>query len=240
MTDESQLLLYAVLDNPGEDAPRSALADWLQENGETPFHRWYGEFIAAQLRREPWGDRNLWSDSLVGPVAKYLNVYGVQLRPHWDDATSPITYWRGVDPTLKSRLDSPLFEFHRGFCRRVSLTMDEFLRLVIVLFKRHPIEDVAIRNFGWSYFGATRYSGQVWRININNLPSTQSGRGGADYHLPVAFGGILDGGEEVANGYGDREYPTEADALAALSRACVAFGRKLARDARSLSSPNVL
>ncbi len=217
MLDESTLLLHAVLDNPDDDTPRSMLADWLQEYGETEFHRWYGRFIACQLAGKSWLDMNenpFWSDTLIGHASVHIKAHTLKVDGEL------------IHRRVESGLPPITFEVVRGFIRAVDITMGDFLRLAIVLFKRHPIQEVRIRGFG---FG--RLYGKL-RIYVNNLPSTQVSRDGV-YYLPVGFKSLLNGGNLTYNdGYGDRDYTGETEALADLSQACVAFGRMHAKGIR--------
>ncbi len=221
--DDATALLHAVLDNPGEDAPRASLADCLMENGPTEFHRYYGRFIACQLAGDHFQEK-LWLDTLVGPAALHMPDYAFQMWAHWGDALTPAVHHRGRNVANAS--DNPRLHFNRWFVRTVKMTMSEFLRLSLALFRRHPIEEVVVHNFG---FGRMR-SGK-WRIYVNNLESVQVARDGV-FYLPAAFKTLLKGGSVYHDHYGDREYDAEADALADLSQASVAFARNLERKSR--------
>lgn len=48
---ERQGLLRDILENPDDDTPRLAYADWLQEFGPRPIDHLHGQFIAAQVRQ---------------------------------------------------------------------------------------------------------------------------------------------------------------------------------------------
>ncbi|HEY1188570.1 MAG TPA: TIGR02996 domain-containing protein [Gemmata sp.] len=75
--------LAAILENPADDAPRLAYADWLRERDD-PFDRLHGRFIAAGLvlhhMREPVvGNEGPYYDAIRDASESGLQVLGLQL-----------------------------------------------------------------------------------------------------------------------------------------------------------------
>jgi len=143
------------------------------------------------------------------------------LHPAWSrDLYEWSKTWDKVGSPLVGSMNA--WEFRRGFFHRIEIIVLEFMRLVKVIFRHHPIQHVKLTDFGFGFPLRNKY-----RVRINNVPRVEHRNSGqfATY-FPVAFKGLLRGGDERPE-YGDREYDTEALAHEDISQACVAFGRQL-------------
>jgi uncharacterized protein (TIGR02996 family) len=111
--------LAAIIDAPGEDAPRLASADWLQEQDD-PERAARGEFIVLQYARE----RAPWDRALQASEDQLL-------RDH-----APA--WLGVPWEVVQRCS-----FRRGFVEAVAIDAVDFLAHAETLFRRHPIRSAS-------------------------------------------------------------------------------------------------
>lgn len=218
----------AVLENPGEDTHRLALADWLVEHGE-PAGRERGEFIAYQLDAAWHRERGEADSSRVSAAAEYPYRADVWPYEEWPDSA-----WTLFEMSVAAM--RPIFvRWRRGFIDRVSLAMHEFFRFAGRLFRTHPVEEIVLsdrvphragpRTFEW--LAHVRIA-EAWREAVT--PAA----------LPYNFADHLRGYRKVQTGNRGRRgprtardvtryaYPSEAAAHAALSAACVRYGRWLA------------
>jgi uncharacterized protein (TIGR02996 family) len=97
MMNDGEALYHAIQEQPGEDTPRLAYADWLQENGNTD----RAEFIRLQceIARDP-SAKNI--GQLRGRSNSLLNRHKKQ--------------WKGQAGTFMQNV-----EFHRGFVERFTI-----------------------------------------------------------------------------------------------------------------------
>lgn len=221
MTDDGRLLHRAILDNPGEDAPRYAFADWLQDRPE-PDYQWYGRFIAEQLvGAHP---ECLRPDTLLGRAALEFASYGIRL------GDPGVIYWRG-----ESGSHRPIFTPVRGFVCHAELTCADFMRCAAPLFARHPVESVTLTDrfpiednpdSDGPHFG-NRRSFDFW-VRLDGRLSQHSDV------TPVLFeemrqleprGAIYGASPEKCI---ESASFTEAQSL--LARACLVFGRRAAAE----------
>lgn len=139
---EADSLLAAVLDRPTDDAPRLALADWLDERDQADRAR----FIRAQVTAR---DRDVPG---VGSLRVRTGLWHkmVDLEP-WalirDRVTVPTVVT--LANTGKTRV-----QFRRGFADRVWVPAGVFAAKAEAVFARHPIVQVKVaspfRDFRWS------------------------------------------------------------------------------------------
>lgn len=224
-------LIAAILANAGEDTPRLMLADWLEEHGgyegrlrasfirtrHTPAFLTFRKYRKAAER--PWVRyaRSLFRGSIPATWHPWL-------------VPSPGTkgWYRGGN--YRSWQDRCVWSFRHprpvvcairhGFVSHIALHPWQFFARAKNLFSAMPIEEVGLLRCVPSL---NRYGGYRWGEGGTPLPDGSS--------LPDHLFRLLDGGEVFFSGERRydfrrwREYPSYADALAALSRACVKYGR---------------
>lgn len=214
----------AVLENPGEDTHRLALADWLVEHGE-PAGRERGEFIAYQLDAAWHREHGEPDSSRVSAAAEYPYRADVWPYEEWPDSA-----WTLFE--MNGNALRPIFvRWRRGFIDRVSLSLYEFCRFAKRLFQTHPVEQIDLSDRTPHQAGPRTFEWLVCdRVPEPTLPAG----------LPPAFAAHLRGYRKAQAGNRGRRgprtardvtryaYPSEATARAALSACCVRYGRWLA------------
>ena len=188
------LLLRAVLCDPGDDTVRLAFADYLEENGRGLHARFVRDQIAGVVRMVPL--------SMLVPLEPLTGVMSHQTTRH---ATA-----RGCVVTC----DRVELVYRRGFVDEVRLPAAAFTEdFARKLFARHPVTRVVLTDRepttwlhgGWTWIStATR-----WQVNNRNRRAFL--RPELMEHLPAPW-----------------PCATADEAVAALSDACVAWGRSLA------------
>lgn len=114
-------------------------------------------------------------------------------------------------------------KWRRGFIASISLTLDDFMQHALSLFREHPITEVRLTDrkpyvSGFSGLGvATWYDACGSRGGID--PSSSD--------LPTNLFLALSGEDRFNEGNGIKYYDSLDPALAAISLACVTYGRKL-------------
>ena len=109
--------------------------------------------------------------------------------------------------------------YRRGFVSEIRPPLVDFLTHAEELFRSHPIERVVLTDrephgAGWMWFDGGAGSELYWEIS---------------HWLPTCIHEVLPGGSPLAGGYHNhRQYPSVNAANAALSAACVAYGRSRA------------
>lgn len=231
-------LLDAVLDAPGDDGPRLVMADWLEDHGDEA----QAEFIRvqcalAQLEAKSGHSKITplaWScKCAVCEEAKPLRRRERELLKghalYWLAALHP-----AVDPErCEYRQESGhvvefggallgAATFRRGFVASASLTLDAFMAHAAELFAWHPVERVVLVDRE-PMAGAASLFGWV----AGDFP--RAARAGLPPPLFLALAGHLSVGMSPER---TRWYDSPESANAALSAACVALGRTLARPVR--------
>lgn len=228
MTDLAALLA-AVRAHPHDDTPRLVYADWLEEYGDQPAR---AEFIRVQceLASDPGRkecrcgacdegngvvcfvrqcERRLWDSHAkqwFGDIGEATNV---MLHNHHECA---------VHAGLGSRYDTVV---RRGFVDEVRCDLAAFLRVAPALFAEHPVTEVRLTDRD----KVTSY----WWITDDVLDEPP----GESHWLPMSFKGHFDADHWVTRRWyesaeGSFDYRTHAEATAALSAACVSYGRSVA------------
>lgn len=201
LPDLGACLLRHVLEAPGDDVPRLVYADWLEDNGQPE----RSEFIRVQVELEKLRQ-------MTGSEPDY-NPYRL-----WAliDAESRYDYERGVwlHQSWPGWPMSSSCCWSRGFVSRIELPAADFTEAnARALFSCQPITEVVLAGKRPVQVGDGRWQWfcENWAPDPINLP----------YHLwqmvnPMQPGAVFG------------EWPTEPLALAALSAACVRWGRGLA------------
>jgi uncharacterized protein (TIGR02996 family) len=215
----------AVCEEPEEDVHRLALADWLEDNGGAG----RAEFIRGMIRawRHPRFEV-CYHLPVVCQVPAAVEASG------WPSAGGPfggelLARWRQDHASLYPRfrveqlgdVQGDAAEFRRGFVESITLTLDAFLEHAVALFSAHPITEVTLSDRGL----AEDPYGQrfAW---FATSPGQEMAPSWARAALPPGLFGRLRGGIVHPNAQG---YGSEQAAWAALSAACVAYGRDLVR-----------
>jgi hypothetical protein len=216
MTDEltmtdGQRLLRRILECPEDDAPRLVLSDWLEENGEEERAKEIRYFVANPLFviASPLGTNGIMV-ALRGFIAE------VRLTcEQFCGGPCPGCVGQNLTPVP----DRPWFECPLCNNNGRTISTGRIEGVARELFERHPITRVVLVDKrpgltsapSWTW-GATRYQTQEVRFRDEvKLPNEI-------FDLIPANPGLLV----------TRTFTSEADALDALSAACVAWGRKLA------------
>jgi uncharacterized protein (TIGR02996 family) len=213
-------LLQAIRENPADDLPRLVYADWLDDHDQPQ----RAEFIRLQIelaRRppcgHPWRHRDCSSCVRRGRAEELLSAYGVAwLAADLPEQNWTLRYSAAWFPLPARSPRQRLAAFHRGFSGVFFLALDDFLlhakRLAEFPLPIHAVQlldripQATDAGYGWS---------------------TAYGESSGDFHLPVALWEQLppppQGRPRVSGWF------SQAEAIDALSRACVAYLRWLAR-----------
>lgn len=126
MTSDHDALLRAICENPREDTPRLAFADWLEEHGEPDRAAFIRNDIAMSLRDEWDPERLRWCEKPLPAV---------------------VTPPRPLSPKVITGLgwrNAPLL--YRGFPWALGVgDLGRFRECATELFARHPVEHLAFR-----------------------------------------------------------------------------------------------
>lgn len=258
MTD-GDALLHAIRENPGEDTPRLAYADWLDEQGPSN----YAAFIRAQCEAakppskevpccpcDPWGrmpndqpcpcawceprrrQRDLWSYSICD-IADMPNG-------SWITTADWIYETETTDHGFNVAL------VRRGFVDEVRLPTAAFLKHAagifahpitkVVLTDAEPLDEEDIPKAGF------RWQGEYdWEQENAGGGTPTSVMGGLPNRLVriMPYHRRYRKADKYLERVGEgsvRTYPTAQEALAVLSAACVQFGRAAFANNRSIAT----
>jgi uncharacterized protein (TIGR02996 family) len=239
---EESALLAAILADPADDAPRLILADWLQDNA--------GQVECDRCDRgDTHGSPKLWASACSAcrgravvsdgraELAEFIRVQVARARDEGDHELSlreaaladeasrwlrlPAPFeagmWSGLGGLIRFGAEGgTACTFRRGFIEKVEMWTADFLAHAPTLFAAHPVERVVLTDrepthdvVGWHY----------WTRGAGSLAVDATRR----YALPQTIYDNL--GDYPDSGDGMR---TAAACNAALSAACVLFGRKAA------------
>ena len=215
MTNDGDLLLRAVLEQPDEDAPRLAYADWLKENGEPRGHE-RGEYIRYALNYD-WHARENDGDPYGADSRdEYPDEADVWPHREWPDSVASLLRVKGHSSWC-------LFRWRRGFIDQIEIWVEDHLRHAAALFRHHPIVEVTVRGRApkqsWHHPG-------YWRWYIGSPRSDTWRVSGNVHYLPPDLRPFLRPLHWRSDG--QLIYATEADARTDASRACVRYGRHAA------------
>jgi uncharacterized protein (TIGR02996 family) len=239
---EYDAILRDVLLHPGEDCWRLIAADWLEDDGD-PLR---AEFIRVQVEladappvcpawcpgpedcRPAWLRRRERDLLAVLPVGR-LGAPG--LRDRASVLAERATVFGCCSRHADNRACCCLEEaaaaaYRRGFVAEATLTLDAFLTHAAALFSAHPVEVVRLSNRQPHTGRFHSDDGSGWEFQDRRfwLWDHQRPNSSACNHLPYDLYERLD--RSVSPWH--KQYLSEVDALAALSDACVAYGRHAA------------
>jgi uncharacterized protein (TIGR02996 family) len=206
---QGDLLLRAILEDPGDILARLAYADWLLEDGQENRANW----VRYSINVPQAGFSALVEDDpflLLGlePCDKGPRHLG-WLPGEWGWCES-LSHGPLVND-LKRGLD---YGVENGFVRLVRATEEDFLKHACWLFSRHPVTEVVL--LGKEPFVESPGGGAAW----------SAGGEGRKYSLsPPIWEAYLDVAASMPS---RRWHQNERDALYALSLACVLYGRRQA------------
>jgi uncharacterized protein (TIGR02996 family) len=238
--DLEAALLADVLRDPSDDTPRMALADVLQERGDPR-----GEFVAVQLvldrlRAESGAEmrrkgqhagrpcRHTWPEKCAS-----CRDLGRRERELFKAGANVWCWFPGGERTIVDLREPPDVvvcchgpgapglttrqHFHRGLVSEIACTLADFDRHAAALFAAAPV--TAVRLTGKQPYHT--FAGW-WGWGDESDERTVGSPGYLPHHLFE----LLAEPDVIAPPVGG--YHTEARAFAALSAACVAYGRSLA------------
>ena len=116
----NDVLLRAIIDQPDEDTPRLAYADWLDENGDSEADGARAEFIRAQVALAAAPAEALGRDALAARERELLDQFG------WEWA-------------MDFGRDISAWEFRRGFIERVELSLEATPEHIIGVLQKGPV-----------------------------------------------------------------------------------------------------
>ena len=206
------MLVRAVLENPADDTVRLAFADYLEENGRGLHARFVRDQIAGVVRMVPL--------SMLVPLEPLTGVMSHQTTRHATAGGCVVT------------CDHMELVYRRGFVDEVRLPAAAFTEdFARELFARHPVTRVVLTDKQPHETGRpvtdNEYPGWMWCCDPTMALATD--QWGIPRYLfdQLADSILMTFGTE----WGARPskfYAAADDGLAALSDACVAWGRSLA------------
>ncbi len=232
MSDREAALIRTILLTPGDDAPRLTYADWCDDNGRME----RAEIIRVQiaLAGMAWADDSI--SFAWGPAAEEYNqrIMSGRERRDWLRAREQELHgqimageWSGM-PEEICNIPPITWNFMRGFVESIKLPTNSFLRHAAAIFAAQPVTSVRLtdrepRN-GSSH--ATGGFGLRW-VHWNRIPEGDEIHPlyrGEEHWLPAQIYDLI----EVPGPEFQKRFDTAKQAHAALSAACVSYGRQLA------------
>lgn len=226
MTDESAFL-RTILENTGEIHPRLVFADWLEERGADPERV---EFIRdAKPDIRPWRSRAAqWRKRwLRQSIASFPKSYQIWM------GSKDILHRLFVGVNIGGSLRDSFVFVRNGFIEKISINQWAFIKCAKGLFSAHPVRSVILthQDPSWpDWLVATSNGDRIehcWMrfgerndLRIGSMPG------------PGVVGPIwdkIDVQQWISTG--NRRFApfaSRVEAYAALSTACVAWGRSLA------------
>lgn len=224
-------LLRAVLENPADDTLRLVYADALQDADEADRAEFIRMSVEANRSTAP-----CYHDLTRPPGCPTcaLHIRADALAREWTDGEINWERWAGLpsigwachnltgEPRTKLLRTANGFRFRRGFVAEIRLPLAAFVSHANDLFSRHPIEAVVLTDKDPDPIGQ-RTQWPLWSW-VRQHPYSN-----APHLVPDDLWQLLAGYDTTpdARVYG-RRYASAAAADAAMSAACVAYGRKLA------------
>lgn len=214
--DDGAAILKAILDDPADDLPRLAYADWLEESGGDI---WHARFIRAQIlkaRAPGWWEC---AGTLCCEPRGHVDCeYGDAIRDSdlflpeaWEAACpAPRPPWLAVaEPEGYVALGLALYR--RGFIDEVTCRLDEWREYGPALSLGQPLKKVAVADKGPTLHFDSSYNRYAYAIeDFPDAPPWRLPSWLAD-HFPVRPARLC--------------FMTEQAALDALSAACLGWAK---------------
>ncbi len=153
MTEEENLLLKAVLDDPDNDAPRLTYADWCARQNDAPTKA-RAEFIRLQLEIAQIGSARVNRGEAYSQMYRAMKLQDAY-KTEWTASLGAAVFG---------------FEFNRGFVELVKLSARDFLENAARLFEAAPIyhlELSSVTNAAAELF-ASNYLGRMRSLQMDN------------------------------------------------------------------------
>jgi uncharacterized protein (TIGR02996 family) len=204
------MILRAILTDSADDTARLAYADWLEEEGKGDAARWVRSGVAKG--HEPANGGNCGEH---WPLT-------ADLRPNVTSLTGLLNASGGV-----ASREAPRW-YSRGLVWRVGLACDAFMQHAAALFAHHPITEVVLTDRRpitnavglWPEMNNRRRGDRAGWFAVGNLAR--------EWVLPIPLFRRLRRTGSLKASRLCRAWRTPDEALAALSAACVAYGREMA------------
>jgi uncharacterized protein (TIGR02996 family) len=204
MATDGDHLLRMILEQPAEDSHRLVYADWLEENGQPE----RAEFIRLQIEHRNYNEAPSDIQLRLRYLRRVTHPHGLVTHPH------------GLGCLIGDDFDETIFgsyKWERGFISEIHTTFDVFMEKdrTKQLFSRHPITKVVLTDREPA--PSNLYPG-LWRWWADsNVPQESLG-----YDFYAMLEGYIppEGNQPYWNSF--------EEAMAALSVACFAYGRKQA------------
>jgi uncharacterized protein (TIGR02996 family) len=244
--DTGVSLMYSILESPRDDLPRLALADWFEENGRDNL----ADFIRGQLTLDPvrqkcscgscvrkrgGGQHTNGTCACDDMDTRDILYRELELFPLvWEEMTGdmPLQCLHNREPLYRDMRPGDMsVVFRRGFIARIALTQERFLKHADIIFSKHPIEEVVLRDRAPStvvpiFEGREYYR---WYCSILEYLGEYPYVSPEDRSMIVkGVAGLLEGEVDERDGFREplrRRYNSIIDANAYLSKACIAYGR---------------
>lgn len=202
--NERECFIRRICEEPDDDTARLVFADWLDENGE--------EERAGDIRVGVDGPKSWIHHNRIQPVHRRYAF--PRVGPEW------ITTDRLPDYCSFGTS-------HRGFLYSVALTCADFMTHAAAIFAAHPLTSVRLTCRSCESDPPAPDQPAYWFVHHKDDAGTLAGY---RHHVPSEIGAFLWRDPERI-GQASAMAPlfaNTATAAAALSRACVAYGRSLA------------
>ncbi|HVK09244.1 MAG TPA: TIGR02996 domain-containing protein [Gemmataceae bacterium] len=212
MTADGAALLRAVIETPADDAPRLVYADWLDDHGRPA----WAEFIRLQVAaaREPCP--NTWvppRQACAAPDCRGCRQFRDRMADLYRQPDLTDAVWAGWNPPVVG------VGFDRGFIETAAVAPEGFTQVAGRLFALQPLRSVRLagRRSELTKTGAVWYSEEQIGLSPAQMGAS----------VPRAVYELM-ASPKVRGRWIAKVYPTHAEADAALSAGCVAFGRRAA------------
>lgn len=201
--DDGELLLRAIRDSPGDDTPRLAYADWLDETATPDNSRQLlAEYIRLSIRREAFTcakNRHPHPCKSRGPGAASGPFYlcqSLDKRLQEIESLDESMGWNGflLDASdrhvVANRLDhDPVWR--RGFIDELAASDDPAdLVRVLDLFARHPVTRLTLSAEGWHAHSEEFMAYPLTQVTLTSWPQPQVKRGRHKDTLTYSVDGV--------------------------------------------------
>lgn len=209
-----------ILTHPADDAPRLILADWLEDNGDPLRAELIRTMLELWCRRDvDDGDRASRPPAYTAMVQRLKELIAGRGLDWGQEVAAAFGMPFPFDCTFRGGIslhEGPIsWEWHRGFVRAVRLRLADFTESrAQAMFSSQPITEVRLTDRA----PTPAEPGWVCWLIARDVPISDMG----SHWIPEDLQVRGEGGKYL------RHYPTAEEAHAALSAACVAYGRSLA------------
>lgn len=236
---EREAFVRRICEEPDCDAHLLVFADWLDECDRNPGYADYirrGVAISRPWELNPDHDMGAGWDGTIDIVTQYppadpdhcplcRAITAQRTAPHTQALAASLGNMIGMPADWSGRRDSgPQYlgvRCRRGFVSELRLPAAVFVRHAAEIFRIHPVVGVTLTDRRPSDRSEPPLWGWYWGAVFGSP-------GDMPYDLPAAVARKLTGSVLFQSASAWRFYDTEADAMTALSRACVAYAREQA------------